>query len=451
MKRICVSAGLVALGAVAAQAQYAPGLSTTETTKPWALTATIRGFYDDNYLTLPKTIAVGTNPNGSTKYGSGARDSFGSELSPSVSYNHSSPDTLLSATYTYDMRWYQDNGGTTDQTHQFNVALNHQFSERYKLQLNESFVVAQEPLVIDPAVVTTPLRVPGNNVRNTGSLDFTAQLTRLFDIHLGYANTVYAYQVNAGDEFPANSYPSYSALLDRMDQTWAVDLRWHVLPETTGVLGYQFEHLNYTSPEFILPPAVDIFTGVPIPGYTASSRDTDSDYIYVGADQAFTPNLNGSIRAGAQFVDYYNYGSSSVSPYIDASITYQYMPQSMAQLGVKSSHNATDVSGFAGVATSPVLDEETTTVYFSVNHRVTQRFTAALMGQAQYSGYHGGGIQYNGVDENLYYITLSLAYHFTPWLAGETGYTYSKLNSDDPLGGRSYARNQIYIGVRATY
>ena len=75
----------------------------------------------------------------------------------------------MSATYTYDMRWCQDNGGTTDQTHQLNAKLDHEFSERYKVQLNESFVISQEPQVIDPAVETTPLRVPGNNIRNTGS------------------------------------------------------------------------------------------------------------------------------------------------------------------------------------------------------------------------------------------------------------------------------------------
>jgi hypothetical protein len=451
MKRICVSAGLVALGAAAAHAQYAPGLSTMETTKPWALTATIRGFYDDNYLTLPKTIGIGVSPSGTVIYGQGARSSFGSELSPSISYNHSTADTLLSATYTYDMKWYQDNGGTTDQTHQFKAMMSHEFSERYKMQVNETFVAAQEPQVIDPAVITVPLRVPGNNIHNTGTIDFTAQLTRLFDLHLGYANSLYAYQVNGGDEYPANSYPSYSALLDRIDQTWVADLRWKISPETTGVLGYSFEHLTYTSPEFILVPSIDRFTGVPIPGYRGSSRDSDTQAVYIGADQSFSPNLNGSIRAGGEYLDYYNFGSTSFAPYVDANITYQYMPDSVAQLGIKTAHNSTDQAGFAGTATSPVLDEQTTTVYTSVSHRVTQRFTASAMGQAQYSSYNGGGVQFNGIDENLYLINLNFAYHFTPWLAGETGYSFTKLNSDSPLGGRSYARDVVYIGVRATY
>jgi hypothetical protein len=454
MKRICVSAGLVALGAAAAHAQYAPGLSSMETTKPWALTATIRGFYDDNYLTLPKTIPVGTSPTGATIYGQGARDSYGTELSPSISYNHSSADTLLSATYTYDMKWYNDGSGTTDQTHQFNARMDHEFSERYKLQLNESFVVGQEPQVIDPAVITAPLRISGDNVHNTASVDFTAQLTKLFDVHVGYANSLYAYSENAGDESPPNSFPSYSALLDRIDQTAAVDLRWKALPETTGVLGYQFESLQYTSPELIFFPGsvVNPVNGVvtEVPGYRANSRDSASDFVYGGVDQSFSHNLNGSIRAGLQYLDYYNYGTSSLSPYVDANLTYQYMPQSTAQIGVKTSHNATDVAGDTGLGgTSPVLDEDTTTLYVSVSHRVTSRFTAALMGQAQYSFYNGGGAVLNGLEEDLYLLNLDLAYHFTPWLSGETGYSYTKLNSGLP--DRSYARDIVYIGVRATY
>jgi hypothetical protein len=327
---------MIALGAAAAQAQYAPGLSPLETTKPWSLSATIRGFYDDNYLTLPKTIQIGTTPSGAPIFGPGARDSFGVELSPGITYNHSVSDTLLSASYVYDLRWYEDRDGTTDQTHQFNVKLDHEFSERYKMTVNESFVMAQDPGILDTSVVATPLRVPGSNIRNTGSLDFTIQLSRLFDLHIGYANSVYAYQLNGGDESPANSYPSYSALLDRIDQTAPIDLRWKASPETTGVLGYQYEHLDYTSPEDIIysPTApVGSLAALNGPGhYTAASRNDDSHFVYVGVDQSFMPNLNGSIRAGGEYLDYYNYGTSSLSPYIDASMSYEYMPASTARL-----------------------------------------------------------------------------------------------------------------------
>jgi hypothetical protein len=434
MKRICLSAGLVALGAVAAHGQYAPGLSSMEATKPWSLSGTVRGFYDDNFLTLPKTIQ-GPTPG---TFVQGSRSSFGVEASPSVAYNHSVEDTLLSASYVYDIRWYQNHIGSTDQTHQFNAKLDHEFSERYKLSASESFVIAQEPGILDSAVIATPLRVSGSNVRNTGTLDLMMEMSRLFDLHIGYGNTVYAYSQNAGDETTPNSTASYSALLDRMDQTAAVDLRWKALPQTTGVLGYQYEHVNYTSPEPLFPSTI-----------TANSRNTDNHFVYVGADDSFTPDLNASIRVGGEYVDYYNEDNHEISPYVDASVTYQYMPQSTVQIGVKHIHNATDVAGVGVVpgATKPVLDEESTAAYVSVSHRVTSRFTASALLQGQYSTFNGGA--FNNQQENFYMATVDFTYHFTPWIAGETGYSYNKLNTD--IAGRGYSRDIVYVGIRATY
>jgi hypothetical protein len=443
MKRICVSAGLVALGAAAAHAQYAPGLSSMDMSKPWSLSASIRGFYDDNYLTLPKTY-IALAPNG-TPQPFHPRDSYGVELSPAIYYNHSVEDTLLSASYVYDMHWYEDRDGTMDQTHMFNAMMDHEFSERYKMILNESFVVSQDPGVLDPVVQSTALRVAGSNVRNTATADFSMVMTSLFDVHVSYANSVYAYQQNAGDEAPANSYASYSAELDRMDQTATVDLRWKALPQTTGVLGYSFEHLTYTSPEYIVYPGPGNTTP-----YLANSRNSDTSSVYIGADESFTPTLNGSIRAGGEYLDYYNYGSHSISPYVDASLTYQYMPQSTAQFGLKQVHNPTDEAGLSGG--TPVMDEESTAVYLSVSHRVASRFTVSGMAQAQYSTFNGGGSTFDGKEENFYTLNLNFTYHFTPWLDGQAGYAYSKLNSGlELLQTRSFTRNMVYIGVLARY
>jgi hypothetical protein len=437
------------IGATAAHAQYSPGLSPIEQSKPWSVSATVRGFYDNNYLTLPKIIP---GPNGTFVHG--ARDSWGIETAPGFSYNHSTSDTLLSASYVYDMQWYEDRTGTLDQTHQLNARLEHEFSQRYKLALNESFVDSQNPTVIDTSVISTPLRTAGNNIRNTAGADVTAQMSRLFDIHVSYANTFYNYQEHGPDEAPAYSFPSYSALLDRMDQTAAADLRWKATPQSTGVLGYQFEHLRYISPEDIIfapvpagtpPGSLNALFG---PGHFVSSvRNQNSHFAYVGVDQTFSQNLNASVRAGAQYVDYYNFGNTSVSPYVDASVTYQYQPQSTAQLGVKHIHNSTDVAGTVG--TTPVLDEQSTAIYLSISHRANSRITIGAMGQAQISTFNGGGALYNGLGEDFYLINLNLAYHFSPWLTGEAGFNYSKLNT--ALINRAYSRDVIYLGLRATY
>jgi hypothetical protein len=445
MKKFVVSVGLVALGAATAHAQYAPGLTPLEMSKAWSLSADLRGFYDDNYLTLPKDLR---------------QSSWGTEVSPSAAVNHSVQDTLFSASYVYDWRWYEDHS-YTDQSHQFNARFEHEFSERYKLSLNESFVIAQEPTLIDPQVISSPLLVEGNNVRNTAQADFTAELTKLLDLHLGYANTFYAYQQTAGDVFgypfnPATGesvalgaaapfQPSRSAALDRMEQLATLDLRWKVTPDTTGVFGYQYGHVNYTSPEYIIYP--DAAAGEK--GYLSNIRNDDEHFAFIGADESFTPDLNGSIRVGGEYLDYYNYHTSRLSPYVDANLTWHYTAQSSAQVGVKHIHNSTDVTGF----TTPVLDTDTTAVYASVNHNLTDRFSINAMGQAQYSTFTGGDQagagSINGDSEDFYVVGVNLAYHFNPWFLTEVGYDYSKLNSE--VIDRSYTRNQVYVGVRGTY
>jgi hypothetical protein len=189
LNKIALAAGLVALGQALAQAQYIPGLTDLEMTKPWALSTDVRGFYDDNYLTAPRLFPSATGY-------SHPPASWGTDIAPSAAIDHSAENTLISASYIFDARWYE-NHSMVDLTHEFNGHLEHEFGEHYKLSVNESFVVAQEPTVIDPAIVTEPLRIPGDNVRNTGQVDFTASLTKDFDLHLGYGNTVYAYQQTA--------------------------------------------------------------------------------------------------------------------------------------------------------------------------------------------------------------------------------------------------------------
>jgi hypothetical protein len=464
MNKIIASVGLAALSAATVQAQFAPGLSPLETSKPWSLSASLRGFYDDNYLTLPRSFPSATGVGQGHPLGS-----WGTEVSPSAAINHSVENTLVTASYVYDLKWYE-NRSDTDQSHQFNALLDHEFSERDHLRVNDSFVVAQEPTVIDPTVISTPLRVSGNNVRNTGSLDFTDSLTKNFDLHLGYVNTVYAYQQtqrsvigyghdgNGTGSVPLGVDPpvaSRSALLDRMEQTATLDLRWKATPETTGVLGYQFEHTDYTAPEYIIFSPSPTYGGYNVPpglpgakGYMSDDRNTDSHFVFVGADESFTPDLNGSIRAGAEYVDYYNADDSRLSPYVDASLTDQYQQGCAAQLGVKHIHNSTDVVGVLDPS-NPVLDEESTAIYLSDSHKLTDRFTASVMGQAQLSDFVGGGPTFDGRSERFFILQINVAYHFNPWLVGEAGYNYSRLLSDLPY--REYTRDVMYLGIRATY
>ena len=322
------------------------------------------------------------------------------------------------------------------------------------MQASESFVVAQEPTVIDPTITTSPLRTAGDNVHNTGALSFTAGLTPKLDLQLAYANNLYCYQQTFGDVYnPAGLAlnPSRSALLDRIEQLVTVNLNWKAMNELTAVAGYSYGNADYTSPEpIVFAGAVGAQTfGNPLNVFS-KVRDSDSHYFFVGADQEFTSQLHGSIRVGGEYLDYYKVGKDDTSPYVDASLTWTYMRQSTMQVGVKHEHSATDVVGALPTNTGtpePVLDAETTAAYLSLNQQISGGFSGGLLGQFQHSAFNGGTV--NGQSEDFFIAGLNFSYRFNEYLNAETGYNWNKLVSD--VSGRDYTRNMVYVGVRATY
>jgi hypothetical protein len=450
MKRIIASVGFAALGVSTLHAQYAPGVTPAEMANPrgWAVGATVREFYDDNYLTLPN---------------SAARSSYGEEVSPSAALNGVFNNTTLTTSYVFDLKHYESTD-LTDSSHQFNAQVLQRFSDRYNLQIGESFVIAQEPTVLNnsSAFVATPLRASGANVHNTGMIKVTAGLTPTLDLQVSYNNDVYAYQQTFGDVFnpgalppsyiPMSLNPSYSALLDRMEQQATVNLNWKMMNELTGVAGYTYGHTGFTSPEPIIfagPPGQQNF-GNPA-NIFSQDRNSDSHFLFVGGDWQINSQLTGRVRVGGEYVDYYNADTDALSPYVDASLTWLYMKGSTVQGGVTHEHSTTDVVGALPATTGPnagqpVLDADSTVAYLSVNQTIGN-LTGSLLGQYQHSAFNGGSE--NGQSEDFFVTGLNMAYRFDANFRAETGYNWNKLVSD--VSGRDYTRNTVYVGVRATY
>ncbi len=187
MRKFFVCAGLALAGTTGLQAAYAPDLNQMETAKLWSVSGTLRGFYDDNYNTAPS---------GPTK-----RDSFGFEVSPSLSLNVPLQQTELGLKYTYGLYYYQDreqlNGRPIDQTHQLDLWVDHAFTERWQAKVQDTLAVGQEPQLINGG---TLYRTEGNNIHNMGAISLDTQWTRLLGTELSYQNNFYDYQ-NSGGNF----------------------------------------------------------------------------------------------------------------------------------------------------------------------------------------------------------------------------------------------------------
>ncbi len=419
MKRIIASAGLVALGAASLQAAYAPGLSPLEQSKPWTIGLALRGFYDDNYTTSTS---------------SEKKESFGLAVSPYAAINKVMDQTLISLSYKFDLRWYEARkNNNSDMSHLAKFLVDHAFSERFKVNVAEKFIYAQEGTV-ETDIISQPLRTDASYYRNVVDVGATAGLTEKIGLNVSYQNQMYDYNQDTG---PNNR----SAMFDRAEHLFGLEGQFQLRPETMGLLGYRYgivKHLysGGTDHEIFVPGLV-----LPVPG---NVRDVNSHYLYAGVDHKFSPQLQGDVRIGAQFNHFPNAGvvqgwdENNVTPWVDARLTWTYNPGSYLTVGVVNTINQTDVAA---------QNQESTAVFASLEHRITPKLTGGLRGHFQYSSFNGG--IYDSNADLLYLLDANLAYAFNPNLSGEAGYSFDRLDSD--LGYRSYSRNRVYIGLRAAY
>lgn len=426
MKSFFISAGLVAVGTAGLQSALADDSIPAPSPKIWSVSATLRGFYDDNYVTGPVK-----------------KGSFGIELSPSVSLNESFTQTDVGIRYTYGLYWYQERQilkqDAIDQTHDLDLWLDHAFNERWKVNASDTFDVGQEPelLATVNSVSGVPFRVRGDNIGNHFNTSLDTQWTRQLSTSLHYENDFYFFQQNDGTDLS----PSLAGLLNRDENNLGLDLQWHFDPETMAFVGYSFDDVAYDANEAI---AVNPLGGA----FTSRYRNYYDSQFYVGLQHQFTANLGGSIKGGAEYVDSYNQStpdSTTWSPYGTAALTYTYLPGSYVQVGFSQSDNSTYV---AQVSSSGGLTQfqQTSTVYGSVNHHFTDKLIGSGILQYSYSDFHGGPAL--GPDV-AYSAGLNLTYIINKFLSADIGYNYDKLRSDVP--GAGYERNRYYVGVTATY
>ena len=188
MKKIAAYASLAALGALSlphAQAQSSYGLasqlSQQELSKPWTVSAALRGFYDDNWNTAPSAAA---------------KSSVGMEVSPSFGLNLTKEQTYIGLNARYVGRFYEGRPNNSwENEFQFGAALNHAFSERNKVELTDSFVYSQQPDVTTaPGAGFATFRSNQNSVRNSLNANFTFGLTPTLSAVVGYGNNWYQYE-----------------------------------------------------------------------------------------------------------------------------------------------------------------------------------------------------------------------------------------------------------------
>lgn len=403
--------------------------------KLWNVSASLRGFYDDNYSVTPAQ-----------------KGSFGVKFSPSVSANVAFGQTDIGIRYTFGMYYYlqrdQDGINPFDLTHTGDLWVDHAFNERWKLNLTDSAAVGQDPQLVQGGAV---VRVNGNNLGNRFSAKLNTDWTRDFSTSLHYGNNIYVYSDNSVTN-TTGANPSNAALLNRIQQNAGLDLQWHFTPDTIGFVGYNYSWVRYDGSGLIAPTFILI--NPPNPPrtvlYYSNARDYDAHYGYVGLTEQLTPNLSCSLRGGASLVDSFNdpvSPNTSVAPYADVSVTYTYRPGSYLQGGYTQNINSTDVAAPNAVTHHLTEYQETSTFYMDINHQFNSKLSGTLLGQYSYSTYKYGAYGGNGDDD--FSASVSLNYQVNRHLSAEAGYNFDDLLST--INNRGYTRNRVYLGLSANY
>ena len=401
MNKKIITLGVAAIGVA--------GVQAADAGKVWEVTASLRGFYDDNYTTSPDQLA---------------EESWGIEVSPGINFTlGEGTDMEFSAGYAFGMRYYEDReSDNEDYGHELGISLDKKFSDTSVLLLSNGLVVAQEPEILNGG---TPLRIEGDNLRNTFAARYRRILSGSTGVASGYGNSIFDYE----EEY-------HSSLLDRSYNEVSLDV-FYGMAETEYYAGYRYSSTDFEGDVLQVPGLV----------FNPAARSNHAHAGYVGARHQLDKNILANVRAGVQNIDYYDFDlmpglipEDESSPYVDARMEWEYAEGSTLVAGASIARGATD---------QQAADQEISSVYAQLLHKISGRVHGTLTGRFQDAEISGGGEKLDGKEESLLLLGASLTYAIADNIWAEVSYNYDELDSDVPH--RSFERNYLSVGIGTTY
>ncbi len=360
---------------------------------PFRVSLSVREGYDDNVYTT-KQDKVG---------------SFFTNGTVLVDYKFGSPRTtfdlqaLAGASYYY----YRPFGQQYDINTSLTLGLDHHFTPRLALSASAYLTYQTEP---DFNTAFGINRRAGNYFYTVDKLALSYQWAPRF-------STVTSYT------FGAINYDdsSIGAFEDRFEHTFGNEFRFLVLPTTTLVAEYRFEIIDFDE----------------------AIRDSTTHFVLGGLDHTFNPRFNVSLRAGAEFRDFDNFGERT-SPYAEATLRYA--------LGERTSISWLNRYGLEEPDVPGTQSRTTFRSGLTVAYGIAPRIT--LSGAVFYQHDDNDAVVAPTFiipffAEDSLDIGLGLRYDINRVFAVLAGYSHTEVFSDIAL--REYARNRYYLGLNATF
>lgn len=396
--------GLLSTLSASAQGLYYVGSEAQESIPlKWVVGASIT--YDDNV-----TPGLGAK-----------QDSV--SLSPSVglSFVSITPQTTWDVYARLGLVYYFDapsTGNSQDINSQSRIGVNltHRFSERLRFSSRNFVSYELEP---DYSYGYASSRQMGEYFywQTDNSVGF--RWTERFATYTGFSLTGADYDVQNNDRF-----------------TWELynQLRYQLGPQTVLTGDYRYSQTSGAN----------------------QSSDSTNQYVLLGAEQRFSPNTIGIIRAGAQFREV-DLGSSNTSPYLElalnSQVTQQLSVRAFTRYGIESYDT---VRTLASNGLVEFDDRKTLRVGIASEYAFSPIFS--IFGGVDYipTSFEGGrqipsvaGSSVADQKEDLINTYIGASMKFNDFLTGTVSYNFTNSSSD--FSNNDYNRNRISLGVSAEF
>jgi Putative beta-barrel porin 2 len=185
------------------------------------------------------------------------------------------------------------------------------------------------------------------------------------------------------------------------------------------------------------------------------SSDSTNQYFLVGAEQRFSPNTIGIVRAGAQFREV-DQGTSNTSPYLElalnSQVTQQFSVRAFTRYGIESYDT---VRGLPSGVVAEFDDRKTLRVGVASEYSFSPTFS--LFGGVDYiptsfeSGRRISGVAGPIADqkEDLVNAYIGASMKLNDFLTGTASYNFTNSTSD--FSNNDYNRNRISLGISAEF
>jgi hypothetical protein len=203
-------------------------------------------------------------------------------------------------------------------------------------------------------------------------------------------------------------------VLNHLDNVFAQQFRYLVLPRITAVAEYRFEYVDYFSNNVL---------------------DSYTNYVLAGADLIISPRLTFTFRAGAEFRDYGQqipgYQTDFTGPFGESTLIYHYSPNSYLEWYNRYGIEESDIgSGY----------RKTYRTGLQISHAFGERLRLSASAFYAHNQYEEPSFLENVLD-----INIGLSYRLRKSLTLSAGYTFDRDFSQ--ITARDYYRNRVYVGL----